>query len=184
MSCLPHEIPPQYTLFREVLSSCAPAAFAAAKPGAALLAVVLGLSLYLTPERRAGRYVAAHRETLQADMDAYFLRGEPLRYDAPLETVNSWPGEHPMVEYILPALRPGHYGFYYSPDDVPLALQNAAVPLEETADGWRFYITNPKFISLLVYPKYSRMLHNTCALMGFISLCRCKYTVFRLVQKI
>ena len=105
---------------------------------AALLAAIVGLSLYLTPKRRAGRYVAAHWETLQADMDAYFLRGEPLRYDAPLETVNSWPGEHPMVEYILPALRPGYYGFYYSPDDVPLALQNAAVPLEETADGWRW----------------------------------------------
>ena len=31
---------------------------------AALLAAIVGLSLYLSPERRAGRYVAAHRETL------------------------------------------------------------------------------------------------------------------------
>ena len=102
----------------------------------ALLAAIVGLSLYLTPETRVERYVAAHRETLQADMDAYFLRGEPLRYDAPLETVNPWPGEHPMVEYVLPALRPGYYGFYYSLDDVPLAFQNVPVPLEETTDGW------------------------------------------------
>ena len=101
-----------------------------------LPAVVLGLSLYLAPETRAERYVAAHRETLQADMDAFFLRGKPLRYDAPLPAVNHWPGEHPMVEYLLPALRPGYYGFYYSPDDVPLAFQNTAVSLEETAEGW------------------------------------------------
>ena len=72
---------------------------------AALLAAIVGLSLYLTPETRVERYVAAHRETLQADVDAHLLRGEPLRYDAPLETVNPWPGEHPMVEYVLPALR-------------------------------------------------------------------------------
>ena len=89
-----------------------------------------------TPERRVERYVAAHQETLQADMDAFFLRGEPLRYDGDLETVNHWPGEHPMVEYLLPTLRPGYYGFYYSPDDVPLAFQNAAVPLEAAGRGW------------------------------------------------
>lgn len=41
-----------------------------------------------------------------------------------------------MVEYVLPALRPGYYGFYYSLDDVPLAFQNVPVPLEETTDGW------------------------------------------------
>ena len=36
----------------------------------------------------------------------------------------------------MPSLLPGYHGFYYSPDDVPLAFQNTAVPLEETADGW------------------------------------------------
>ena len=41
-----------------------------------------------------------------------------------------------MVEYLMPALLPGYHGFYYSPDDVPLAFQNTAVPLEETAEGW------------------------------------------------
>ena len=41
-----------------------------------------------------------------------------------------------ILEYVLPALRPGYYGFYYSLDDVPLAFQNVPVPLEETADGW------------------------------------------------
>ena len=30
----------------------------------ALLAAIVGLSLYLTPETRVERYVAAHRETL------------------------------------------------------------------------------------------------------------------------
>ena len=103
---------------------------------ALLLAAALALGSWLTPEHRAERYAEAHRENLQADMDAFFLRGEPLRYDAGLETVNHWPGEHPMVEYLLPTLRPGYYGFYYSPDDVPLAFQNAAVPLEAAGRGW------------------------------------------------
>lgn len=102
----------------------------------AALAAVLALGFWSAPERQAVRYVETHLETLQADMDALFLQGGPLRYDALWETVNCWPGEHPMVEYILPVLRPGYYGAYYSPDDVPLAFQNTAVPLEETGNGW------------------------------------------------
>ena len=41
-----------------------------------------------------------------------------------------------MVEYIL-LTGSGYYGFYYSPDDVPLAFQNVPVPLEETSTGWQ-----------------------------------------------
>ena len=53
-------------------------------------------------------------------------------------SANDWPGQHPMVEYLLFTGAAGYYGFYYSPDDVPLAFQNVPVPLTETADGWQW----------------------------------------------
>ena len=64
-------------------------------------------------------------------------RGQPLSYDGAIPAVNHWPGQHPMVEYIL-LTGFGYYGFYYSPDDVPLAFQNVPVPLEESSNGWQW----------------------------------------------
>ena len=91
----------------------------------------------LTPEKRVTRYVEAHQSELQAAMDAYFDRDQPLAYDGDIPAVNDWPGKHLMVEYLL-FTGTGYYGFYYSPDDVPLAFQNAALPLTENDDGWQW----------------------------------------------
>ena len=102
------------------------------------LALLLCIALsQLTPEKRVARYVASHRTELQSSMDAYFDQGQPLSHDSAIPAVNHWPGQHPMVEYIL-LTGPGYYGFYYSPDDVPLAFQNVPVPLEETSTGWQW----------------------------------------------
>lgn len=90
-----------------------------------------------TPERRAARYAEAHREELQSDMDSYFSGEAPLTYRGPVfSAVNHWDGRHPMVEYLLTG--PGYYGFYYSPDDVPLAFQNTDLPLAEADGGWQW----------------------------------------------
>ena len=104
--------------------------------GALVFLLCLALSQF-TPEKRVDRYVASHLAELQAAMDDYFLRGQPLSYDGAILAVNHWPGQHPMVEYIL-FTGPGYYGFYFSPDDVPLAFQNAPISLEETPTGWQW----------------------------------------------
>lgn len=101
------------------------------------LALLCLVHSQLTPEKRVARYVSSHQSELQSSMDAYFDRGQPLSYDGAVPTVKHWPGQHPMVEYIL-FTGPGYYGFYYSPDDVPLAFQNVPVPLEETSTGWQW----------------------------------------------
>lgn len=105
---------------------------------AALMVLLFCLMLsQLTPEKRTVRYVEAHQPELQAAMDAYFEQGQPLAYDSDIPAVNHWPGPHPMVEYLL-FTGSGYYGFYYSPDDVPLAFQNAALPLTENGDDWQW----------------------------------------------
>lgn len=105
---------------------------------AALMVLLFCLMLsQLTPEKRTVRYVEAHQPELQAAMDAYFEQGQPLAYDSDIPAVNHWPGPHPMVEYLL-FTGSGYYGFYYSPDDVPLAFQNNPVPLRETSNGWQW----------------------------------------------
>ena len=104
--------------------------------GALVFLLCLALSQF-TPEKRVDRYVASHLAELQAAMDDYFLQGQPLSYDGAIPAVNHWPGQHPMVEYIL-FTGPGYYGFYFSPDDVPLAFQNAPISWEETPTGWQW----------------------------------------------
>ena len=68
--------------------------------GALVFLLCLALSQF-TPEKRVARYVASHQSELQSSMDAYFHRGLPLPHDSAIPVVNHWPGQHPMVEYIL-----------------------------------------------------------------------------------
>ena len=87
-----------------------------------VLCLLLALWLILgrtAPEKRVVRYVEAHQAELQTAVDDYFLRGQ-----------------HPMIEYLLFTTPGGYYGFYYSPDQVPLAFQNTGVPLVPSDGGW------------------------------------------------
>ncbi|MBQ3011300.1 MAG: M56 family metallopeptidase [Oscillospiraceae bacterium] len=47
-------------------------------------------------------------------------------------------GTHPIVQFAQNTLGSSYMGYYYSPDDVPVPFQNAALPLIETDDGWRW----------------------------------------------
>lgn len=99
--------------------------------------VMIGVGIwYSNPQRRIMRYVIANQKELEQHMSAYFEEGQNLSYNNDVKTVNAWEGKHPMVEYLMPVARAGYYGFYYSPDDVPLAFQNAEYTCEETEDGW------------------------------------------------
>ena len=60
------------------------------------------------------------------------------------KSVNTWEGEHTMVEFLISASGFGsettYYGCYYSPDDVPLAFQNLDVELTQCGhDSWKWY---------------------------------------------
>ena len=96
------------------------------------LALLLLAALWLRggSERRAERFVRQYgaeiADSWQRD-GAIPERGQ--RYG------NEWPGEHPMLEFVLSAGLGGYSGCYYSPDGVPLAFQNTEIPLEETAPG-------------------------------------------------
>lgn len=59
------------------------------------------------------------------------------------KSVNTWPGEHSMVEFLISGSGLGsatsYYGCYYSPDDVPLAFQNMDVTLTQCGhDSWKW----------------------------------------------
>ena len=60
--------------------------------------------------------------------------GEVLEVED-IESIYAFDGEHKMVEFMIDAdwvIPPAqYYGFYYSPDDVPLAFQNINVVLNE-----------------------------------------------------
>lgn len=77
-----------------------------------------------------------NQETLQREVDACFEGGRDLSWSGNWKYVNLWPGEHDMAEYIVTVLGDTYYGFYYSPDDVPLAFQNTQVLLAPFEEGW------------------------------------------------
>ena len=53
--------------------------------------------------------------------------------------VNTWEGEHSMVEFLITTRGDTYYGCYYSPDDVPLAFQNTAAELTQCGhDSWKW----------------------------------------------
>ena len=68
--------------------------------------------------------------------------GEVLEIDD-IESIYFFDGEHKMVEFMIDGdgvIPPApYYGFYYSPDDVPLAFQNINVSLTEYAENeWKW----------------------------------------------
>lgn len=112
------------------------------KKGLVVIALIFlaGAALFFsTPERRAMGYFYRHSAELEADV-AHWQAGEPIRFD-PRLTVNVWDGEHQIVEYIVDGrgLAPSgtYYGFFYSPDGVPVSFQNSGEELSRQGqDEW------------------------------------------------
>lgn len=112
------------------------------KKGALLLVLLLAAGAVLVlsaPKQRAMGYFYRHSAELEADV-AHWQAGEPIRFD-PRLTVNVWEGEHKIVEYIVAGrgLAPSgtYYGFFYSPDGVPVSFQNSGEELsQQRQDEW------------------------------------------------
>lgn len=121
-----------------------------------VLAFVIGAALFLnTPERRTMGYFRIHQEEL-TQAAARWQRGEELSFD-PRLTVNIWEGEHEIVEYIVVSrgLIPSgsYYGFFYSPDGVPVSFQNSGEELKrlgQYAWSWQGEGDNCGYIELIV----------------------------------
>ena len=93
-----------------------------------VLAFAVGAALFLsTPERRVKGYFRSHQEELTQAV-ARWQMGERLSFDPGL-TVNIWDGDHQIVEYLVTGRGFGsscsYYGFFYSPDGVPVSFQNS-----------------------------------------------------------
>jgi len=95
--------------------------------------IVAGICYVANPFLRVKVFIILHHEKIEAAMEDG--HGVPfLGY----KSVNSWPGDHPMTEFILFALGDTYYGCYYSPDDEPMAFQN--VPVVLTQNGHEYWV--------------------------------------------
>ena len=97
------------------------------------LAVILiaGALLISNPQIRTNLFVRLYHDDIEEGLR--ISAGVPAD-DVVLfgyKYVNTWEGEHIMVEFVTMSLTHTYYGCYYSPDDVPLAFQNVKVPLTE-----------------------------------------------------
>lgn len=97
-----------------------------------------------TVEREIASFVLEHQEALSTIASAQINGSSHDESYQHIKIDGLCPGEHPIVQFcysgagLVPSSR--YYGFYYSPDGIPAAFYNAAVPLEqvgETEWTWR-----------------------------------------------
>ena len=99
-----------------------------------LIVTILTVS---NPQIRTNIFVRLYHEQIEEGLRMH--AGVPaddvtiFGYDA----VNTWEGEHSMVEFVITSRGDTYYGCYYSPDDVPLAFQNVDAKL--TQDGHDYW---------------------------------------------
>ena len=117
------------------------------KKGIRIFAVVLAciciltvVSIYSIPRLRVSLFVHTYHEWIEEGLTA----GHGVPADDAVflgyEAVNSWPGPHPMTEFIITSRGSTYYGCYFSPDDVPLAFQNTDAELTQSGhDSWQWY---------------------------------------------
>lgn len=106
-----------------------------------VLAVVLAVALIAVnnPQIRTNLFVRLYHVQIEEGLKMH--AGVPAD-DATLfgyDAVNTWEGEHSMVEFVITSRGDTYYGCYYSPDDVPLAFQNTQADLTQCGhDSWKW----------------------------------------------
>ena len=103
--------------------------------GLLALVVLIGVAgVAMDAERRIYSMVTDNRIIYEQAALQLMDDGEVRDLDD-IESMYVFSGTHDMVEFmvdedgLIPSAQ--YYGFYYSPDDVPLAFQNINVPLTE-----------------------------------------------------
>ena len=108
----------------------------------ALVAIVGVASMALDAQRRIFSMVKQRQVVYEQAAHQLLEDGEVLEIED-IESMYVFEGEHNMVEFMVDGdgmIPPAqYYGFYYSPDDVPLPFQNVKVPLTEyKANEWEW----------------------------------------------
>lgn len=104
-----------------------------------VLAVILvaGVLIISNPQIRTNLFVRLYHDDIEEGlrMNAGVPADDVVLFG--YQYVNTWEGEHSMVEFLISSRGDTYYGCYYSPDDVPLAFQNIDTKL--TQDGHDYW---------------------------------------------
>lgn len=105
------------------------------------LAVILisGVLLVSNPQIRTNLFVRLYHDDIEEGlrMNAGVPADDVVLFG--YKYVNTWEGEHSMVEFLITSRGDTYYGCYHSPDDVPLAFQNTEVELTQCGhDSWKW----------------------------------------------
>lgn len=94
-----------------------------------------------SPYKEISKYVTQNEATLRMDCERYLEQKYVNQSDDEVKATGIYKGDTDIVQYdfsgkgIAPASI--YYGFYYSPDDIPVPYDNADYDLElKSADEW------------------------------------------------
>lgn len=107
-----------------------------------VLGLVIIITVFMNPERRIFFMVEKNQTEYEAVAVQLLSTGEPMEVKG-VGNIKVLMGDHAMVDFYVTGfgLAPSstYYGFFYSPDDVPLAIWNIDVELTEYAeDEWKW----------------------------------------------
>lgn len=120
-----------------------------------VLVFIAGVVLFInTPERRTKFCFYSHLSELEESIYRWQTEGK-LSSDPKL-IANVWDGEHEIVEYIVVSRgivpSSSYYGFFYSPDGVPVSFQNSGAELTRQGENewvWQGQGDNHGYVELL-----------------------------------
>lgn len=108
------------------------------------------------PEQQTKRYFYHHMAELEEDIARWQTEGRLSFQPTPGLMVNVWDSEHDIVEYIVVSRgnvpSSTYYGFFYSPDKVPVSFQNsgeALIQRDQYEWDWRGEGDNHGYVELM-----------------------------------
>jgi hypothetical protein len=114
--------------------------------------IIVAMLIFLTictvrfissPEYKIKNFVNQNSEELATIAESYLNSDVTIKTYKGIEVEQVFKGENDIVQFyysgvgIVPATK--YYGFYYSPDDVPVAYQNVKCKLSSVSDNeWKW----------------------------------------------
>lgn len=108
-----------------------------------MIVILKIMNYFNNPYRKISKYVNSNYENLQTVCETYLKKGIPDKVYDDIEIDGILGEENKIVQFyscgfgIAPSSK--YYGFYYSPDDIPVTYWNAPYALEEIQEGeWKW----------------------------------------------
>lgn len=103
-----------------------------------VISVFIVSKVLFNPYAKISRYVNRNEGNLRASCEFYLEQNHVNKADTEIDVMGIYGGEHKIVQFLYSGkgIAPAsiYYGFYYSPDDIPVPYCNGNEELKRVSD--------------------------------------------------